>query len=387
MTNRSLTTTLGAAILAALLAACGAGGGSSLPPAGGGGSGGSGGSSSASAETAIAATNSLGTPLKDIDDDAAALAPQTTGLRPATGGSGTCTNGTEFFAPDKAGDPNSTETILFYDGACTQEARDAVRLFSSIGANSETVNRTMNLYAAGGSTPIAMRTEATTISNATFGANGFPQAANGFDRVSTGNLDIAGVKTLDGNHELVMLPASSGSNSYCSDSAGYNATGFVSLGETFGWNGGTSGTATRTVNGDGTVTWSATHAGTNFKGPIGTLGIATGTANTTCPIVTPMFTLMGGTTTGAYSIPITATYSSGMLVSLTITNATLGSGAMLNVVTNTALPASNPGYITGTIAKSGATTATFGTDAFGDGTLTVISSGATYTITDWHVVK
>ena len=171
------------------------------------------------------------------------------------------------------------------------------------------------------------------------------------------------------------------------DSSGFNDTGIAKLNETFGWQGGVLSGGSRTVNSDNSVTWTATHAGTTFKGAIGALSIATGTQNTACPIATPMFTLAGGTSTGTYSIPVVATYLHGMLESLTITNATLSNGTTLSVATNSALPPSSAGYITGTIGRGTTQIATFAVDAFGDGTLTLTATGAQYVITDWHVVR
>lgn len=385
MTKRTLLS-IGAVTLAAALAGCSGGGGSSPILPGGGGTGSSG-TATAQSETAISATNALGSPLKSVADDNAAISPQSEDERTETSGNGTCNNYTEFFAPDKTGDPNSTETILFYDGACTQPARDAVRIFSSTGATSETVNRTVKNYALGNGTPIATRSETTAITNATFDANGFPKVATGFDRVVVSSLDLSGIKTIDENHEQVMLPQNGGVNQYCGDTAGFNATGFSALGETFGWSGGTSGTGTRTVNGDGTITWAATHAGTDYKGPVGSLSIATGTQNVACPIATPMFTLAGGTSSGAYTIPVSATYQGPILTNLTISNAQLASGATLNVITNTAVPPTASNFISGTIANGGTQIAAFTVDTFGDGALTVTASGVQYVIDDWHVVK
>jgi len=385
MTKRTLLSA-SAAALAAILAGCGGGAGGGTPVVPGGG-GSNGLSSSQQSEAAIWAADALGTPLKNVDDDNAAISPQSDGSRTEIAGTGTCTNYAEFFAPDKNGDPNSTQTILFYDAACTQPGRDAVRIYTSTGANSETVARTTKLYAQGNATPIAIRTEAIEIANATFDANGYPKLANGFDRTATGSLALAGTKTIDADSEQVVLPQSGGANQYCSDAAGYNETGIPALGETFGWNGGTTGTATRTVNPDGTITWNATHAGTSFKGAIGALSIATGAQNVACPIVTPMFSLAAGTSTGTYSIPVVATYRGALLVNLAITNAQLAGGATLNVTTNTAVPPTDPAFIGGTIGKSGTQVATFNVDAFGDGTLTVTATGTQYVIDDWHVVK
>ena len=252
----------------------------------GGGSGGAGGTNppggntpptqSQAASTAIAVTNSIGTPLKTFASHDAAISTAMTAAAVVRGGpsralsSGSCNAGIEFFAPDRNGDPNSTETRWFYDSACAQVARDQVRLYSATGSGGETVNVTTQLYAAGNATPIAVRTDANVITGATFDANGFPIAANGFYRSSTQVLNIAGAKTIDSDDEIVMLPASGGSESFCSDSAGFNATGFPALGKTFGWQG-MAVNGTRTPNADGSVTWNATHEGTDLTGAIGSL--------------------------------------------------------------------------------------------------------------------
>ncbi|HEV7179387.1 MAG TPA: hypothetical protein VGN11_05920, partial [Candidatus Baltobacteraceae bacterium] len=295
-------------------------------------------------------------------------------------------NGSEFFAPDKNNDPNSTETQLFYDSSCTQLARDAVRIYT-INGTSETVNRTEKIYALNNGTPSATRTGAVTFGNATFGQYGYPVIANGFNRQSQSELDLAGAKTIVSDQELVMAPASGAASTFCGDSAGYNATGLQKLGETFGWEGGVSAGGTRTVNGDGSVTWSATHAGSTAKGAIGSLSIGINSANTACPISTPEFTLDGGTQRGSYSIPVSTTFKAGELTNLTVTNATLANGNTLNVTTNGTVSPTNDQFITGVVSDGGMQIATFNVNTFGDGTLTVTASGAQYVMTDWHVIK
>jgi hypothetical protein len=358
------------------LAACGGGGGgdgvSSVP----GGTGGS--SATTQSENAIDAANALGTPVKAINEfnDAAGAAPQL---------ASTCDNGFEFYAPDKAGDPNSTEAQYFYDSGCTELARDIVRIYS-IGGSSETVNRTDKEYAIGNATPSAVRTTSVSLINGTYGQYGYPVVADGFDRSAAAQLDLAGTKTVLDDTELVMAAGSGGVNDFCSDAAGYNATGIARLNETFGWQGGVA-SGTRTVNADGSVTWQATHAGSTSKGPIGSLSIDVAGANTACPISTPEYTLAGGTQGGSYSIPVTATFKMGLLVDLTVTNASLANGNTLNVATNTNLQPANPDFITGTISNGATQIATFNVDTFGDGTLTITSSGVQYVIDDWHIVK
>jgi hypothetical protein len=382
-----------AALVSSLsLVACGGGGGGggALP-----GSNNGGGSQSASQQTedSIDSANAVGEPMKDVSSYNDAMSAPGSPLMAKAGsrsadavGDGSCNNGVEFFAPDKNGDPNSTERIDFYDNGCTQIARDAIRIVTSTGSNAENVARTVYLYAINSSSPSAVRSETVNYSNSQFDKYGYPIAADGFDRVHTGELDINGVKTIDGDGELVVAASSSNVSNFCSDSAGFNATGNQQLNETFGWQG-MNPSGTRTVNSDNSVTWVLTRTGTAFTGPIGGLSIQAGVQNTACPIATPMFTLGGGTAKGSYNIPISATYKYGILTNLTVTNAALVNGDTLNVVTNSGVGPGDPHFISGTLTNGANTVATFNVDAFGDGFLTVAASGKVYVIEDWHVVK
>ncbi len=373
------------------LAACGGGGsGSATPPVTGGGTNNPPTTPQSQSEDAIGVTNSLGDPVKTIasfnnNTSGALLVARSGALLPMSGGNGTCNNGVEFWSPDKNGDANSTEEQYFYDSGCTQIARDIVRIFNQSGS-SESVNRSDKQYAINNSTPTAQRTTTINFINGTFNANGFPNTADGFDRSDTSELDIAGSKTILGDNELVMLPSSNSVNNFCGDSAGYNATGIQSLNETFGWQGVTV-SGTRTVNNDGSVTWQSTHQGSTTKGAIGSLSINVGAANTACPIGTPEYTLQGGTSQGSYTIPVSATFLHGELTDLVVTNAQLANGNTLNVQTNSGVSPTNSQFITGIISNNGTQIATFAVDTFGDGTLTVTSSGAQYVMSDWHVVK
>jgi hypothetical protein len=384
---------LGLALAATLIfAGCSGGGSSSTPSSGTNGGTNSGSSTTTQSESAITTTNSVGEPMKSLTNYNNSVSPQSEARNAQSLQLGVCQaysggGSYEFFSPDKNSDTNSTEEQYFYDNSCTQLARDEVRIWSSTGASSENVTHTMKIYALGNATPSATRTDAVALTNATFDQYGFPNPANGFDRVDTGNLNIAGSNTVNSDFELVMLPLSGSSESFCGDSAGYNATGIASLGETFGWQGGVFSTGSRTVNADGSVTWNATHTGSTAKGAVGSLSIGVGTQNTGCPITKPMFTLSGGTSLGSYTIPTVATYKAGLLINLTIANASLANGTTLNVTTNTNVSPTSNLFITGTIASGGSQIATFNVDAFGDGTLTMTSSGAQHVITDWQVVS
>ncbi len=374
------------------LAACGGGGGgtaSTTPPVNSGGNGsGSAQSAQTQSENAINTANSVGDPVKTLGNYNSSIVANLsyksgTFQRDALG---TCNNNVEFFAPDKNGDANSTETQFFYDNACTQLARDVVRIYT-INGNSETVNRTEKIYALNNATPSATRTSAVTFGNASFGQYGYPVIANGFNRQAQSELDLAGAKTMIGDDELVVLPASGNTSTFCGDSAGYNATGIQKLNETFGWQSATLSGGARTVNSDGSITWTSTHTGSTFKGAIGSLSVGIAAANTTCPISTPEFTLNGGTQGGQYSIPVSTTFNRGMLTNLTVTNATLANGNTLNVTTNSNASPTSDQFITGIVSNGGTQIATFNVNTFGDGTLTITSSGAQYVMTDWHVIK
>ena len=380
---------LGFALTAALIVAgCGGGGSTPAAPSSGTGSG-----STTMSETAVSTTNAIGAPMNSLSDYNNATSSLQSVARSAksitlNACETTSSGGSyEFFVPDKNGDPNSTEQQYFYDSACSSLGRDIVRIWTSTGTSSETVNRTAKIYAAGNGTPIATRTDAEILVNAIFDQYGFAIPSDGFARSNAGTLQYSGTNAVASDDELVMSALSGAGESFCGDSAGYNVNGIASLGETFGWQGGVLSGGARVVNGDGSVTWTATHAGSTAKGAIGSLSIGVGTQNTACPITTPMLTLAGGTSLGTYNIPTTATYKSGLLVGLTIANATLANGTTLNVTTNTGVSPMSNLFITGVISSAGASIATFTVDAFGDGTLTMRAGGTQYVITDWHVVK
>lgn len=384
-----------ALVAAGTLTACGGGGasGSVTPPSSG--SGGTGGATIQSqTEDSIDTTNDVGSPMSEVSSYNAAMSSplQSSGrvvqdlARIKALGDGSCSNGVEFFAPDKNGDSNSTERIVFYDNGCTQMQSDAVRIYNRTSSSSETVQRTVSRYNLNESTPSSVRSGTVNYSNASFDQFGYPTYKSGFDRTHTGELDVNGVKTLDASGELAVQPFSGSSTTYCGDSAGFNATGDASLNETFGWAGTVAG-GTRTVNSDGSITWNLTHNGSTYTAPIGGLSIQAGVQNTGCPISTPMFTLAGGTLKGSFDLPIQATYMHGVLSNLTIDNAALANGDMLNVQTNSGLSPGDEHFIAGALSKSGTAIANFNVNAFGDGTLVVAASGKAYHIEDWHVVK
>jgi hypothetical protein len=296
-----------------------------------------------------------------------------------------CRDGIELFAPDRNGDPNSTEALFFYDPGCMQVALDDVRIYTSSGTNSETVSRTDSFYAPASASAVAVALTHSTISNATFGSYGIPIARDGFALRSTSTVSFIKTAVLSTGNEFVMMSASQSSNAFCEDSAGYDPSGIASLDETFGWQGGVLSGGSRTVVGK-TTQWSAAPSGTLFSATIGGLSIAAGPQNTVCPIVAPGFTLTGGNSIGTYSIPLVVTFRRGMLSNLSVRHAMLPNGDTLNVRTGGG-PRGRHDYIAGSLSNNRTPIATFAVNGFGNGLLTVTSTGAQYRIVDWIVVQ
>jgi uncharacterized protein YceK len=339
----------------------------------------------------INAVNALGSPVKSYDDGGSATnnSKQVDGPDIRHTGNGACNDGIETFVPDRHGDPNSTETLYFYNASCTSLARDVVRVWTTGStAGSETVNKTTTNYAPGNpNVPTSTRTTINNYTNGTFNKNGYPDYSDGFTLEGTSTLVISGTKSVNSDQEELMQPSKSNVNNYCTDTAGYNAVGVKGLDESFGWQGGAYNGGIRTENGNGSVTWSATHTGETEFGMAGTLGIAVGTYNTACPITTPAYTLTGGMDKGSYSLPIQVTYQHGQVTALTVTDGTLANGDSLNVTTNASQSTSGQPYIDGTVTKGSTTLATFDLNGWGNGTLSITSNGNQFQVVDWNVVR
>lgn len=431
---------IGFALLAFALAACGGGGGgggsATVPAAPGTGSG-----AQLSAvqqqQDSVAAANAAGSPVDDVTNIEAGVNNPVTlqsGMRqvaetttatatatpcptpsPTAAGASTCAsprpsvtalpNGTcvpNFFAngpyqsfaywkPDKAGDPNSVQYQLYYDAACAQLARDTVRVISSVTGSGAVKTQTQTVttaeYDKGSTVSSSIRNEVNTITGQ-FDAEGYPQLKLGFARSSILTVTEGGAVVESHANEYIAGATSSSSQTYCGDSAGFNNEKLSSTGQIHGWQNLTAN-ASRTVNSDGSITWTDSSSGSVFSGAaVGALSIGKGALNNACPITVPAFTLGGGTLVSGYSVPsMSATFKSGTLMSLTVTNATLASGYTLNVTTDATQSPSSTKFINGVISKAGTTLATFGVDANGNGTLTVSATGAQFTMHHWHVVK
>ena len=132
--------------------------------------------------------------------------------------------------------------------------------------------------------------------------------------------------------------------------------------------------ATVSTDSSNDTTFAGTRNGTSFKAALGGLTIS----------AAPPFALSGGTQVGSSSLTGSVTFDSdGNLLSVSLTG-TLPGGNSLAVSSSTA--ANGAVTVNGTITSpSGATVATFTTDASGNGILT-LANGTQVPIVDWHVV-
>ena len=156
-------------------------------------------------DDAIEAANGIGSPLKDVSsyEDTTSSPLQSDSLQGKSAsqqiaGNGTCTNGVESFAPDKGRSRFDGTHLLLRQRLYGDRAGCRARL-ESTSASSESVARTVSLYGLNSSSPEAERSETVNYTNASFDRDGYPIVKNGFDRTHTGELDINGVKTIDGD--------------------------------------------------------------------------------------------------------------------------------------------------------------------------------------------
>lgn len=310
------------------------------------------------------AVEGIGGAVGALGIEAAAQAP------PKNPQAGVCKNGTEIYSPDRHGDPNSVEVLIFYDDACTYLSRDTVRIFNH-GSQCDTIDVTVKNYALNGSWLSTRRATVKLDGNA---------------REAQAKFWI-GKRTIYSDIELIV-PSNSNVSKFCGDWAGYNATGSGKWsGKTFGWAGGfVSGT--RSLNSDGSTTWSGRRLTTFYKGDMGHLKIVQGSYNTSCPISSPAYAISGGTKVGTSMGQTTATFDSGMLVSLFVSRTALSGPGRYYVYaqSNSGVSPNSPDFITGRVIHKGHTVSTFSINYIGNGTLYVESTRCTFDVAGWSVV-
>lgn len=193
------------------------------------------------------------------------------------------------------------------------------------------------------------------------------------------SVDQNGRRILSGT-ELVVR---SGSAEYCQSSTGFTVNGIPSLDDSFGWQGATFSSGTRTTDNRGSSVWSARANGAVVQGAIGNLSIVRGSGAAGCPMSAPAFVLKGGSAQNAFSLPLSVTFRRGTLFNLSVVDGKFASGESLEVTTQTNR---QPVEVDGTISNGRTEVATFRANATGSGTLTITSTGAQYVIADWIVV-
>ncbi|MGA8474372.1 MAG: hypothetical protein WB681_04820 [Candidatus Cybelea sp.] len=199
-----------------------------------------------------------------------------------------------------------------------------------------------------------------------------------FSRLSNGD------KRIVSGSDLVMQPSLGNVTDFCQSSAGYSLAGIPSLDATFGWQSGAFSGGARATDGRGYSTWSANAGGEIVEGAIGALSIQRNAAGSACPMTGPAFTLDGADVANPFSIPISMAFHRGALSSISVANGTFANGESLDVTS----AANRQSIEVGGIIHNGRTkVATFRTNASGNGTLTITSTGAQYVISDWIVVS
>jgi len=180
-----------------------------------------------------------------------------------------------------------------------------------------------------------------------------------------------------------VLGQGAGTRTYCQSSAGYGVNGIPSLDESFGWESGAYGGGTRTSDGRGSATWAANASGTVIQSAIGGLALEHAATSAGCPMSAPSFVLKGGASENVFSIPISIAFYQGRLSNVRVAGARFANGENLAVSTR---EQARQVEVDGIIDDERAQLATFRTNAFGNGRLTITSTGAQYVVADWIVV-
>lgn len=347
------------AATALLLAGCG-GGGSSAPALPGAPSAAPG-AALTPQDTAQTATDAAFTPIDTGESDASvgngSLGLSSSARSTQSTGFG-CRRRTTRTVTVNADGSVTTETIGYYDDACTEPERDAVAVKTVAGATL-TVQRTVTTYS---------------LTHAQLGVRKSTYALTG----STGNGSWTVTSAFYPG--TATTPLSQFGHAATLDASAYTATtGRVvndaapKVDASYGHQVATN--ATVATDTSGITTFSGTRNGTFFKGALDAL-----TLSSAAP-----FTVSGGNQIGTSTLNGSVAYDAdGNLAAVSLTG-TLESGNTLSVTSATA--ANGALAVNGTVTSAaGATVATFTTDARGNGTLTVSATGTQVPIVDWHVI-
>lgn len=277
---------------------------------------------------------------------------------------GSCNNGVEYSVTTISPTQTQYETKYFYEKTCTNLAKDVVALVTMNSSSSESIVRTAALYNLSG---LLLATR-----KSNFAITGAP---GNFSAVLTSDV-LIGTSTTPSvvlGRQFTVAPQSGNVSTLTANSGKIVNVGNPRINESFGHMGVLSN-GTITVDSSHDVTFAGSHAGTFFKGPLGSLTLS----------ATPPFTVSGGTALGTTNVSGSVAFDPmGNILSVSITG-TLWNGDSINV-TSSGTP---PGVaINGTITDtSGNPVATFSVDQNGDGIIT-FASGWQALIIDWHVVR
>ncbi len=349
---------LAAVIAASFLTACGGGGGSSPSPTIPGQTGQN--SSLNSTDVVQSSTDAAFEPMDTGEADAgvgngslgASASARSVQALPHA-----CIHRTTRTVTVNADGSITVETIHFFDDACTQVERDAVAVHASSGG-SATIARTVTTY---NQAHLQLGVRKSNYALTGSSNNGSWTLTSAF-YVGTSTSPI----TQYGHQASLNASAYSATTGRIANDAK------PSINASYGHQSAVSATVTNDAAGD--TTFTGTRNGTAFKGALGALTLS----------AAPPFTVSGGTQIGTSALTGSVTFDSdGELTAVALTG-TLVNGNSL-VVTSSA-DANGIVTVNGTITSpSGASVATFTTDASGDGILT-LANGTQVPIVDWHVV-
>ncbi len=349
---------LAAVIAASFLTACGGGGGSSPSPTIPGQTGQN--SSLNSTDVVQSSTDAAFEPMDTGEADAgvgngslgASASARSVQALPHA-----CKHRTTRTVTVNADGSITVETIHFFDDACTQVERDAVAVHASSGG-SATIARTVTTY---NQAHLQLGVRKSNYALTGSSNNGSWTLTSAF-YVGTSTSPI----TQYGHQASLNASAYSATTGRIANDAK------PSINASYGHQSAVSATVTNDAAGD--TTFTGTRNGTAFKGALGALTLS----------AAPPFTVSGGTQIGTSALTGSVTFDSDSELTAVALTGTLVNGNSL-VVTSSA-DANGIVTVNGTITSpSGASVATFTTDASGDGILT-LANGTQVPIVDWHVV-
>jgi hypothetical protein len=347
-----------ATVAAMFLAGCGGGGGTSsapsapLPPGGG--------SSLSTQDVAQSSTDAAFEPIDTGEADAGigngSLGTSSSSRSPQALGHA-CKHRTTRSVTVNPDGSVTVETIHYYDDACTQAERDAVAIYSSSGGTA-TVARTVTSYNLAHA-QLGVRKSTYTLTGSSSNGSWTVMSAFYPGTSSTPQTQYAHAASLS-------------ASAYTASTARIANDAKPSINASYGHQAAVNATVSTDSSND--TTFTGTRNGTSFKAALGGLSIS----------AAPPFTISGGTQLGSSALTGSVTFDAdGNLLSVNLTG-TLPGGNSLVVTSSTA--ANGAVTVNGTITSpSGATVATFTTDASGNGVLT-LANGTQVPIVDWHVV-